>query len=129
MTKARFSLLQSLYTLNCKLSCALSPEGKTHTSKSFSYNQTELGNNSGINYIPQKSLSTDKADVVFLLRRICHFLINDLVHGCLLVPGAGHDVLVVGGDVAREDGALLLGLKDRGTVRSFPGIQQIVFPS
>lgn len=80
-------------------------------------------------------------------------LVDDLVDGGLLVSGSRHDVLVVGRDVAAQDGGRLLGLgkakpatvsqrpgtasfqvlprrpylEYAGAVGSPPGVQQVVF--
>lgn len=48
--------------------------------------------------------------------------VDHLVHGGLLVPRAGHDVLVVPGDVTAQHGGRLLGLETgEGRVRWPPG--------
>ena len=55
-----------------------------------------------------------------------HQLINHFVQSCLLVAGACDNVLVVGRDVAAENGARLLRDKDGGSVGCAPGIKEVV---
>jgi len=54
-------------------------------------------------------------------------LVDDLVHGGLLVPGARHDVFVIGGDVAAQDGGRLLRLRRKGTNRSWRSARLYIF--
>merc|ERR1719319_685712 len=53
-------------------------------------------------------------------------LVHDLVYCGLLVPGPGHDVLVVIADVAGEHGGGLLRHEDGGAVGRPPGVEEVV---
>ena len=55
-------------------------------------------------------------------------LVHDLINGGFLVTRAGHNVLVIGGDVYRQDRGCLIGLEDGGAIGGPPGIQQVVLP-